>query len=93
MIDYQRLDTGTPKDVLVITDDGNAEMAALDEMIKECGFEIELPEDRNADGKFQFTVPGSVVGEFSECLYDIDQGKLEDLLDRWNQETLDVAEE
>lgn len=94
MIDYKRLEShsGGPRDVILSTDDSGAEMAALDEMIKECEFEIQLPTDRDQNDKFNITIPGKMVGEFSEAVYEIDNGKLEELTDQWNQEMLNEME-
>jgi hypothetical protein len=94
MIEYKRLEQTTDgfRDVELITDDANAEIAALEEMIEECEFDIRLPADPNSDGKFHVTIPGAAVGEFSECVYEIDDGQLDVLTDQWNQEILDAAE-
>lgn len=92
MIKYVKLATGTPPDVEMITDDSNAEMAALEEMIAETEFEdIELPSERGDDGDFHITIPGESVGEFSECVWGIDGGVLDGLTEQWNQEVLDAA--
>lgn len=90
MITYNKLEVGTPPDVELVTDDAGAEMAALDEMIKECEFEIELPSGRGDDEKFHLVIPGAMVGEFSECVGVIDNGILENLTEKWNQESLDA---
>jgi hypothetical protein len=94
MIEYSQVIDGEdgPKDVLVKTDDNNAEMAAFEELISECDFEIDLPKDRDSDGRFHFTIPGKDVGEFGEASYDIDNGMLERLTETWNQALLDQAE-
>jgi hypothetical protein len=90
MINYHRLEShgGGPRDVILTTDDNDAEMTQLAEMIKQCEFEIELPKDREQDGKFHIKIPGEMVGEFSECVWDVDNGKLENLTEKWNQEML-----
>lgn len=90
MIEYHRLEAdGGPRDVVLTTDDNNAEMALLSDMLKECEFEgINLPDDPEQDGKFHVTIPGNQVGEFSECVYDIDDGKLQNLTDKWNHQML-----
>jgi imidazoleglycerol phosphate synthase glutamine amidotransferase subunit HisH len=99
MIEYKQLekndDAKIPCDVELITDDSDAEMAGLKDMIEECGFEIELPEhnSRGEDGNFHVIIPGGMVGEFSDCVYEIDNGKLDKLTEKWNEEALAAAEE
>jgi hypothetical protein len=88
MIRYERLETGTPKDVKVVTDDADLEMSGFKEMIAECGFEIELPGEPERDGNFVFTIPGMMVGEFADCTYEIDDGLLEKEIERWNHKTV-----
>lgn len=95
MITYSQLpktSEGSPPDVEAITDDGNAEMVALTDLINEGGFEILLPKDRDEDGKFHFTIPGDQVGEFSEYTYDVDGGLLEQEMEKWNQAAIEAAE-
>lgn len=95
MIEYKQLENGEPADVELITDDSNGEMSDLEDMIRECDYEetVKLPNDREEDGKFHIIIPGKEAGEFSEMVYEIDNGKLEDLTDQWNREALTRAEQ
>jgi hypothetical protein len=78
--------------VKATTDDSDGEMAALEEMIGACEFEIELPKERDESGYFSFTIPAEMVGEFSESVWEIDNGVLEDCIMSWNDEILTEAE-
>jgi hypothetical protein len=95
-IEYKQLPSTTdefPPDVEMTTDDSDGEMSALEEMIRDCEFEgITLPDESGEDGKFHITIPGAAVGEFSECVYDIDGGQLEQLTEEWNDQALADAE-
>jgi hypothetical protein len=100
MIKYEKLDTGTPPDIKCITDDGNAELAALEEIFNnpDLDFADDDPVKVNyetqakqpgPDGNFEFVIPGEHAGEFAEVIYDIDDGALDELTDKLNQEALD----
>jgi hypothetical protein len=97
MITYERQEATSPefpRDVKLITDDSDAEMAQLQEMIAECEFDaIELPKEPDADGKFSFIIPGAAVGEFSEFVWDIDNGQLEGLTEQWNAEMISAMDD
>jgi hypothetical protein len=95
MIKYEKANTeGSPPDVEMITDDADGEMIALEEMIKEAEFEgIILPPDRSVeDGNFHILIPGKDVGEFSDAVWDIDRGLLENKIEMWNAKALEDAE-
>lgn len=68
MISFRQLDSGTPRDVEVTTDDGDAEMADLAELLDDFDLDdfIQLPDERDAAGNFVFTIPGDEVGELGE---------------------------
>jgi hypothetical protein len=91
MIEYKQIeDSEIPHDVELITDDSQAEMLSLESLIKETEFEISLPEGRDeSDGKFHIKIPGDLAGDFSECVWDLDNGKLERLTEQWNRAVLD----
>lgn len=88
MIEYHRLEGDGQRNVILTTDDSAAEMLSLEELIDECGLDIELPTKREQDNKFHVTIPGELVGEFSDVVYDVDGGKLANLIEKWNHEML-----
>lgn len=99
MIKYERVDSKTngKRDVKMITDDADAEMAALQDSFEQDGmqdsptFQNFKAAQRNNEGVFEFLIPGDEVGTISDVVWDIDNGALENEIDKWNQETLDAA--
>lgn len=99
MIRYEKLETGTPPDVKLFTDDANGEMSSLNEMFDSVDWpdaktrvNLDEAKDRNADGLFEFIIPGDEVGEVSEFIYDIDNGLLESEIEKWNRMLVDGEE-
>ncbi len=71
MIEFKQLESGTPPDIEVTTDDANAELVTIEDAIGEGDFEGEWVEHFHAvhpgdDGKVVFTVPGDEAGEFGD---------------------------
>lgn len=92
MIKYHQLEKTSdefPPDIELVTDDSAAEMAAIEVMVEETEFEIEIPEDREGDGFFHIIIPGVAAGDFAECVYDIDGGMLDELTEKLNQEAVE----
>lgn len=90
MITYEQTEDG--QDVIASTDDRNAELFDLAEIISEHEFMIEIPKDPGEDGKWHFTITREQVGEFAEMIYEIDGGELERLIAEWNTEPQRSAE-
>jgi hypothetical protein len=101
MISYERLDskTGALRDVKLITDDSQAELANLQEAFTEQEasdfktFANLENSTRGDNGNFEIVIPGDEVGEVSEIVYDIDNGALENAMEKWNREAIAEIEE
>lgn len=101
MIEYHRLESkeeGKPRAVRVITDDKNAELSMLTDTLDESDSNEmvaykNLREARLVNDKCEFIVPGDEVGEFSDLIWDIDGGKLEGLIEKWNEEMISELDE
>lgn len=92
MISFKQLESGTPLDIEVTCDDGNAEMAQLDEVFHgefdDFQATINLDgADRNAEGHFVFVIPGGEAGEIAEFYLPLDE-----FLDAANQKAIAAAE-
>lgn len=101
MIKYERLEQKTNKlnDVKLITDDQNGEMAEIEDAFRDYDSgdlvsfgNFEAATRNDSTNQFEFVIPGNEVGEFSDFIWDVDNGKLENLIDEWNEETLAKAE-
>lgn len=100
MIKYERLDqkTGALQDVKLITDDSQAELAGLGDTFKDGATDFKTFENieaahRGDDGNFEIIIPGDEVGEVAEIVYAVDNGILEEEMDRWNREAIEEIEE
>lgn len=97
MIEYHRLETkeaDAPRGVRVVTDDRNSELAHIIEILDESNCEEfdtykNVQSVKEVDGKFDFLIPGNEVGEISDLFWDIDNGKLEKLVEEWNEQMID----
>jgi hypothetical protein len=96
MIRYEQLDN---KDVKVITDDSQAELAQIQESLETLEGEEPLETYKNVeacrqgeDGFFEFVIPRDEVGEVADLLWDVDSGALEEQIDEWNQQALAEAD-
>jgi hypothetical protein len=75
MIRYEQVGDGAPKDVKVTTDDAQAELAQIDELISQSNWEGEAAINFNAaklePAELSFIVPGNEAGDFGGLLYDL----------------------
>lgn len=97
MIEYKQVGDSTPKDVLVTTDDKNAELATLIENLEESesmGTQTyqNLTECSMKDGKAVFLIPTDEVGDMADIFWGADNGKLEEMIDQWNQEVIEATD-
>lgn len=76
MIRFKQLETGTPKDIEVSTDDANAEMAGLMEMLDEVDW---------SDGPFRESFDGAKRNDAGELVFVIPGDEAGDLADIWNE--------
>jgi len=96
MIRFEQQDGGTPKDILVITDDADAELADMTEAFQEADWTdaqayANLGAATLGDyGLARFTIPGDEAGEVSEVLSGV--VPLDEYLDGINQALIDEAE-
>lgn len=93
MIRYEQVGDGTPKDVVVITDDKNAEMIDLEDLIEQGDFHVPEFADAKPDeeGLFRFTIEGGQVADFADVVWDVDNGLLEQQLQEWNEKAREDA--
>ena len=96
-MNYRRLQAKSddaPRAVVASLDE--TELIKLRETMEENGYEemqayenlVKAQSEGTHHGLYEFEIPGGEVGEFSDVAYDIDNGKLEDLIDEWNQEMI-----
>jgi hypothetical protein len=87
VIKYEQVGDNEPKDIKVITDDGNAELAMLDDEL--AGWEAKDNLDaavQGEDGNWTFLIPGHEAGEIAEGLDP--SLRLEAFLDDLNHKAL-----
>lgn len=98
MIKYERLESRTSnlRDIKVITDDEAAILAELETIFQDAeatdmqtyaNIESAVQKD---DGTVEFTIPGNELGDVFDFFWDIDDGKLADLVEKL-QETDETA--
>lgn len=95
MLRFEQIGEDTPKNIMVVTDDANAEMAAISETMENGEFDAEDWEtvrnlddaERDDDGMFRFVVVGSEAGEIGDYWTELDE-----FLAKCNAEALEAAE-
>jgi hypothetical protein len=93
MLTFKQLDTGTPKDIEVTTDDSQAELVEITEVFQAGEMEdYQAAQNlaaatRGADGLWRFAIPGDEAGELADTWND-----LATFLDDLNEKLLDGAE-
>lgn len=95
MISFKQLESGAPKDIEVRTDDADAEMADIEDALKEGEFEEAVTwgnfhaaeRGDGGHGDFVFVIPGDEAGEIAD-FYE----PLQDALQGFMAKTLSEAE-
>lgn len=96
MIEFTQVGDGTPKDVRVVTDDAEGELAMMDTALRDAEMEeSETFKNLDAavlDGTTEFVIPAGEVGMVGDA-FEQEEVMLLDQIERWNEQALAKLED